>query len=123
MSLNLPLLNVTQKASGAIAAYRIVSLTAFGIVAQSTLKTQKYFGINGHVAVADAGDIGVNAAGIVPVEYGGNVAVDDALTSDGSGRAVRAIAVDNIIGTAVQAGALGTIGCVRIAPQNVIPAA
>jgi len=113
MSENMPLLTVTRKASGAIPPRRIVALTATAaLVILASTKLQTYEGVSGAITTAADGDVTVNMFGLVPVEYGGEVAVGDPLTADSVGRAVKAVDGNNIVGEAREAGSLGTIGTV-----------
>lgn len=79
-------------------------------------------GVSQQDAPAKAGrPCDVVALGVAPVEYGGNVAVGDPLTSDADGRAVKADPADGaqsrVVGFAAEAGDEGTIGSVSIAIQ------
>lgn len=110
-----PLLTVNRKASGAIAAYRIVNPTAAdGTVEQSNAAADKVQGVSGQLGAADGGRIDIHYAGIVPVTYGGAVTPGDPLTSDASGRAVVAVAGNKTIGTATEGGAADEIGAVLL---------
>ena len=114
----------------------IKNYTADGVIEKNRLVT---FGAEeGHMARAGVGDAligtsgirGAAAAGdridvyhdqIRPIEYGGVVAYGDPLTSDASGRAIVAAPGAGtsvpIIGHAMEAGKLGTIGSVLVQPS------
>lgn len=111
-------------AEGAIPAYRIVKFgAADGGVLISAAAADKHVGVNGRLAAAVAGDrIDITRTGIAEVEYGGNVAAGDLLTSDASGRAITATAAGaaniRIAGVAEVAGALGDIGSMLVQPGS-----
>jgi hypothetical protein len=114
-----PLLTLNKTASGAIAPYRIVKATAAdGVVAQAAAATDKMVGVSGQAGAADTERIDIEHAGVAPVEYGGNVAYGDPLTSDAQGRAVVAVLASRQIGIAQEAGDLGTIGSMLLAPAK-----
>lgn len=108
--------SINRKATAAIAAYRIVKPTANdGEVTQAAAATDKLVGVSGQVSVSAAGDrIDIMYAGVVPVEYGGDVANGDLLTADADGKAVVADDDERVIGTAMEKGDAGTIGSVFI---------
>ncbi|MET3461281.1 capsid cement protein [Variovorax atrisoli] len=116
------LFSKNYSAEGAIPAYRIFKFgAADGGILVGAAATDKLVGITGRIAAAVAGDrIDGVRLGIAEVEYGGNVAAGDPLTSDATGRAVVAApaAGSNVrlIGFAEVAGALGDIGSVFISP-------
>lgn len=116
------LLNKNYTAEGAIPAYRIVKFgAADGGVLLAAAGTDKLVGVNDRIAFTVAGDRGdVVRLGIAEVEYGGNVAAGDPLTSDAQGRAVVAApaagANVRVIGFAEVAGVLGDIGSLFISP-------
>jgi hypothetical protein len=111
-------------AEGAIPAYRIVKFgAADGGVLVSAAAADKHVGVNGRLAAALAGDrIDITRTGIAEVEYGGNVAAGDLLTSDASGRAIVATAAGaaniRIVGVAEVAGAVGDIGSMLVQPGS-----
>jgi hypothetical protein len=111
-------------AEGAIPAYRIVKFgAADGGVLVSAAAADKHVGVNGRLAAAVAGDrIDITRTGIAEVEYGGNVAAGDLLTSDASGRAIVATAAGaaniRIAGVAEVAGAVGDIGSMLVQPGS-----
>lgn len=111
-------------AEGAIPAYRIVKFgAADGGVLVSAAAADKHVGVNGRLAAAVAGDrIDIARTGIAEVEYGGNVAAGDLLTSDASGRAIVATAAGaaniRIVGVAEVAGAVGDIGSMLVQPGS-----
>jgi len=113
----------------------IKNFTADGIIEKRRLVT---FGSEeGHIAKAGVGDVllgstairGAEKAGarvdvcldlIREIEFGGAIAYGDPITSDAQGRAIKAApAADSsvpIIGRAMEAGKLGTIGRVLFQP-------
>ncbi len=109
-----PILEKEYLADGAVAAYRIVKPgSAEDDAAQATAVSEKLLGVSQHAAV-DNERVRVMEQGITKVEYGGNVAFGDPLTSDANGKAVAAApsaGVNNyIIGFARAAGVSGDIG-------------
>jgi len=113
MSQTYPILVPSRKASGAIPARRLVALTTTAaLVILASTKTQTYEGVSGAVATEADGEVAITSMGIVPVEYGGVVAVGDPLTSDSVGRAVKAVDGNNTAGVALEAGTIGTIGTI-----------
>lgn len=116
-----PLLEVNRTASGAVSPYRVVVPSGDGQVAQASAATDALSGVAGQLG-ADPGDrIDIHYAGIVPVEYGGAVAVGDRLTADANGRAIKATAGTNVIGIAQEAGSTGVFGSLLIAPGALAP--
>lgn len=113
-------LKKAYSAEAAIGAYRIVKFgAADGGVLVSAAAADKHIGVNDRLAAAVATDrVEVTRSGIAEVEYGGNVAAGDLLTSDASGRAVVAApaagANVRIVGVAEVAGVLGDIGSMQI---------
>lgn len=111
-------LTVTERASAAVAPYRIVKPAATeGQYGQSAAAADKLYGVStaeGADAALDPLDIAV--VGIAPVQYGAAVTQGDPLTSDANGRAIVGLTGNNIIGHAAESGALDEIGSVRIAP-------
>lgn len=113
-----PGLCLNRTASVAVNPYRIVKATTTdGVVAQSSAASDKHVAVSGHVGAALDERVDVYLSGVVPVEYGGNVADGDLLTSDASGRAIVATAGSRVIGVAQEKGDLGTIGSLLIAPS------
>ncbi|MCC7167815.1 MAG: DUF2190 family protein [Rhodospirillales bacterium] len=114
------LLTRNYTASGAIAARRIVKMTAVSTVAQAGAATDKLLGVSAELPAADGQRLDVHTHGIVEVDFGGNVSFGDQLTSDANGKAVvaqPAAGVNNrIVGFAEIDGASGDIGLVRLAP-------
>ncbi|MDV7340979.1 DUF2190 family protein [Terasakiella sp. A23] len=111
-----------RTADGAIPQNRIVKHgSADGNVALATTATDSFDGVSG-IRGADAqGDrIDIYKDGIRPLEYGGTVAAGDPLTSDATGRAIKAapVAGTNVrcIGFAEVSGVVGDIGDAHIVP-------
>jgi hypothetical protein len=116
--LNFQLLMVSKLLSGTGTKYRIVRETGTdNQVIVASAATQALCGVVGSLDIT-AGTVGdVCVSGITPVEYGGEVAAGDPLTSDAVGRAIKAIEGQNVIGVAQEAGALNTIGSLLVIPQ------
>ncbi len=119
-----PLLIKTKNAEGAITGRRIVKPgVADHSAAQGGASTDALNGINEHLDVAAGGRCDIIKAGIADVEYGGTVAYGDPLTSDATGRAVKAAPAAgvnaNTIGKAEIAGVVGDFGLVLIAPGTI----
>lgn len=112
----------TYNAGAAIAAHRIVAPNGTDLtVIQGAAATDKLIGIS-DLGADTAGDrVDIIISDIALVEYGGNVAEGDPLTSDADGKAVvanpAAGANVRIIGFAAVAGVANDIGSVRIAPS------
>lgn len=119
--MNNPLLTKAFNAGAAVAGYRIVKQSDDDTVVVGAAATDKLIGISNNLGAANADRVDVHMAGSVEVEYGGNVAVGDPLTSDGTGKAVAAApaagANARLIGVALKAGAAGDIGCCTISPS------
>lgn len=109
-----PLLTKTYTADGEVPQHRIVKATATGKVAVASAPTNALYGVSDELG-ADAGErVDVVVIGMADVEYGGPIAAGDQLTSDATGRAVKAGAAGQthrVIGTACVAGVTGDIGC------------
>lgn len=125
--MNIPGLITAKRASGAIAARRIVIHgSSDGLAAQAAGSTALLIGISTEIPAADGAVFDVIRSDLAPVEYGGNVTRGDALTADAQGRAVAATlppaATTWIIGFAELSGVAGDIGSVYIAPA-VLPVA
>lgn len=114
-----PTLNKNYTAEAAVKKHRIVKFgAADGQVLHADSSTAKSIGVSMELD-ADAGDrVDVTRTGMPEVEYGGNVAAGDLLTSDAEGRAVVAgpAAGTNarIVGIAECSGVLGDIGCIAL---------
>jgi len=111
----------TYTADGAIAAHRLCTFgAADGEAAQAAGGTTALRGVNGELAKADSERADVVLSGLADVEYGGNVAAGDPITSDSLGRAIKAVpaagAQLQCIGYAQVAGAVGEIGLVSVSP-------
>ncbi len=132
----------TFLADGAIAARRIVKAgSAAGEVAQATAVTEALIGVCVQPGgAADGGRCDICLSGVAEVDYGGNVAVGDFLTSDADGKAVAvtrhthtentagsytqnaataAAAARRSIGMAMVAGVSGDVGSVLLIPTHV----
>ena len=102
-----PLLHKNFVAGGAIAAFRIVRVSAADTVVQSASATEAHVGVNDDVAPLSGERCDIVMAGMCFVEAGAAFAVGARLTSDAQGRAVAAApaagANNSIIGMAVDA--------------------
>ncbi|MBN0734593.1 DUF2190 domain-containing protein, partial [Pseudomonas aeruginosa] len=84
--MNIPGLIAAKRASGAIAARRIVIHgSSDGLAAQAAGSTALLIGISTEIPAADGAVFDVIRSGLAPVEYGGNVTRGDALTADAQG--------------------------------------
>ena len=105
-------------AGAAILPFRIVkhgAADAFAI--QSAAATDASFGVSDSLGAAAANDpVDIIRGGIAEVIYGGTVTRGDPLTSDASGRAIKAATGNRIIGFAEVSGVVGDRGSVFIAP-------
>lgn len=105
-------------AGAAILPFRIVkhgAADAFAI--QSAAAGDASFGVSDSLGAAAANDpVDIIRGGIAEVIYGGTVTRGDPLTSDDSGRAIKAATGNRIIGFAEVSGVVGDRGSVFIAP-------
>ena len=105
-------------AGAAILPFRIVkhgAADAFAI--QSAAAGDASFGVSDSLGAAAANDpVDILRGGIAEVIYGGTVTRGDPLTSDDSGRAIKAATGNRIIGFAEVSGVVGDRGSVFIAP-------
>ena len=110
--------------NGAIAKFRIAGFgAAEGETAQAT-GDQPYLGVSAVRGAAASGDrIDICMDEIRDIEFGGNVAYGDWLTSDADGKAITAAPVAdaqmNVIGRAMTGGVDGSIGQVHVTPQQI----
>lgn len=105
-------------ASAALTPFTIVQHGATdGVAAPATAATQTLFGVVDSVGAAAANDpVDIVRGGIAEVLYGGTVTRGDPLTSNASGRAIKAATGNRIIGFAEVSGVTGDRGSVFIAP-------
>lgn len=121
--MNIPGLITARQASAAIAARRlIINGAGDGLAEQAVDGSALIIGVSTDVGAAAGDTFDVIRSGLVPVTYGGDVALGDRLTADANGRAVTAAAGDYFIGYAEEAGAEDEIGSAWIAPGQ-LPAA
>jgi hypothetical protein len=118
-----PLLHKNFLAGGAIAAFRIVRMSAADTVVQASAVGDALIGVNDGAAPLSGERCDIVMAGMCFVEAGAAFAVGARLTSDGQGRAVAAApnaGVNNsIIGIAVDAAqAAGDIVRMLISPHS-----
>lgn len=112
----MPTLKLNRTAEAAIAAYRIVTKgTTEKVDIQAAAVGNPLMGVNGAAAVVAGERFDCTVSGLAEVEYGGNVARGDKLTTDASGRAITTVvAGDRKLGIAWEDGDLGTIGSVLL---------
>lgn len=105
-------------AGAAILPFRIVkhgAADAFAI--QSAAAGDASFGVSDSLGAAAANDpVDIIRGGIAEVVYGGTVTRGDPLTSDSTGRGIKAATGNRIIGFAEVSGVVGDRGSVFIAP-------
>jgi len=106
-------------AGAAILPFRIVkhgAADAFAI--QAAAAGDASFGVSDSLGAAAANDpVDIIRGGIAEVVYGGTVTRGDPLTSDASGRAIKAATGNRVIGFAEVSGVVGDRGSVFIAPS------
>lgn len=115
-------LQKTFYADAAINANRIVKPGASDTqVVQGAAATDKLIGISDNLGQTVVGDtLDVILDGIALVKAGGTIAFGDLITSDATGQAVVTTTASNrIIGVAMEAGVVGDLVGVRIAPGSV----
>ncbi|HIE6155635.1 TPA: capsid cement protein [Pseudomonas aeruginosa] len=125
--MNIPGLTTAKRASGAVAARRIIIHGASdGLAAQAAGSTALLVGVSTDIPAADGAPFDVIRSGLALVEYGGAVTLGAPLTADAEGRAIAATlppaATTYIIGFAELSGVAGDIGSVHIA-SAVLPVA
>lgn len=113
----------TYTAGGTINEYAIVKFGANDREAlQAGAATDKFAGVAclPKGATASTGDsVDVIKIGIAHVVYGGTVARGDYLTADANGKAIVAVAGNNVIGTAEKSGVSGDLGAVHIQKSKI----
>lgn len=115
------LLNTNHVAQGAIAAYRLVKPgSAPHTLAQAAAATDALIGVMESVSPLDGERCDAIRCGIARVKFGGSVAAGDAITSDASGKGIKAVPAAGsnmrIIGFAEVAAVAGDVADVLIAP-------
>ena len=85
-----PLLTNTYTATTAVLGNRFVKYGATAGTAVTSAAGEASFGISDRMGADAGGILDVHELGEADVIYGGNIAVNDPLTSDGTGRAVKA---------------------------------
>lgn len=107
-------------AGAAVAAYRIVKFSADRTVIQGAAATDLSIGVSAELPADSGARVDVVRIGMPLVEYGGNVTRGDPLTSDASGKAVKAApaagAQARIIGYAEVTAVAGDIEVMTLAP-------
>lgn len=114
MALDHPLLPLSRTAGGAIAPYRFCKASTDGKVLQNDSATGAVQGVNGPNAQTSGEVFTMQCAGIVPIEYGGNVTNGNKLTSNADGKAVVATEGDDVFGRAMEDGDSGTHGSILL---------
>ncbi len=114
----------SQKCTAAIAA--AFTIAKFGAddntMSLATAATDALIGIFQHTTSAAGDAVRIMTSGISRVVYGDAVTRGDQLTSDGTGRAIKAtVAGQSIIGFATVSGVANDIGFCRIAPSVMNP--
>lgn len=105
-------------AGGAILPFRIVKHgAADGFAVQSAAAADASFGVSDSLGATAANDpCDIIRKGIAEVIYGGTVTRGDPLTSDATGRAIKAATGNRIIGFAEVSGVVNDRGSVDIQP-------
>ena len=116
-----PVLTRNFIAGAAITKRRIVKFDAADwTVIQATAVTEALIGVAAELDIASGARVDVHVAGIVEVEFGGNVTRGGLLTADADGKAVAAAPAqgvnNNVIGRAIVSGSAGDVGLVLLAP-------
>lgn len=105
-------------AETAVAANRILKFgSTDDYMVQSAAATDGLMGVSGNIAAAAGERVDVIKSGIADVLFGGTITRGDPLTSDANGKAVTAVAGQNVIGFAEVSGVSGDIGSVLISPR------
>lgn len=101
--------------------YRLVSLASDGQV-DPTGAGASAVGVlmNDPSSAGRAAEVAIG--GVVPVEFGGSVAIGADLASDANGKAVAATTGDQVIGVATESGGDGTVGSILFQPRGIVPA-
>ena len=116
------LLQKGYTATALIRANRLVAHgAADGTVVEATVSTAAIIGVQSELDCAANDRASVAMVGnIEEVVYGGNVARGDPLTSDGQGRAIKAVPAAGVnafcVGFAEVSGVVGDLGTVTISP-------
>lgn len=118
-----PVLTKAFNAGAAVAANRIVKHGADdGAAIQAAAATDKLLGVSTGITASTGERVDVIVVGLADVEYGGNVARGDLLTSDAQGRAITAApaagANVRVIGVAWVSGVSGDIGSALISQSS-----
>lgn len=119
-----PLLTKTFDTSAATDPYRLVKMTGEAEVGHATGVEDTIIGTTTEVGTDGAGERqDVHVAGVVEVEYGGNVSRGDYLTSDAAGKAVPPTPAagdnENVAGIALAGGVDGDIGAVLLMQSRI----
>lgn len=116
-----PTLTKNYASGAAIAAHRIVKWDSGDLaVVQAGAATDLAIGVSDLGCTASGDQLDIHRAGIVPVEYGGNITRGQKLVPDSNGKAVAAAPSTggnvHVIGIAEISGVSGDIGLMLIAP-------
>src|SRR5690606_10711226 len=97
-----PILTKAYDAGADVAGRRIVKFSTDTAVVQGAAATDALIGVSTSLSAESGERVDVIRVGIAEVDYGGNVTRGDPLTSDASGKAVKATAGSGVrvIGTA-----------------------
>ena len=116
---------VSRQAPAAVAPYSIVAFTAErGKVRQASADTDPLAGIADSMGAEASGMADVQVSLIADAKAGGALAAGDPVTSDASGRAVKAVkragVIVSVIGIAQEPAVLDDIVPVLIAPSLIV---
>lgn len=104
------------RADADVAPHRIVKPgTTDGSATLSVLESNPHIGVADSLGATAGQVFDVVAGGYATVEYGATVVRGDPLTSDSTGRAVKAtVAGSSLIGRAIVSGVVGDLGTVHV---------
>lgn len=105
---------ISLKAAEPITAYRLLTTDTDNELKTATGATKYIIGVSIEVDTKAEDACDTEISGIVPVEYGGSIAVGDPLTADVQGRAIKATQSGYIAGFATLSGTSGDIGSVHL---------
>ncbi len=119
-----PILQLNRTAGATINPYRLVTTgsTSSELDLQASGASSPLIGVNGNRAAEFGERFDCGVLGLYPVEYGGDVARGNKLTSDAQGRAVAVTPGSSaqVIGVAWEDGDEGTIGSVLISQFAIV---
>jgi hypothetical protein len=114
MALNFSLLKISRQCVALVNPFRFCEAGADGFASQANAATDKLQGISDQSGGPAGGRFELEVQGLVPIEYGGNVANGDFLRSDANGKAIVATAGQRYGAIAFEDGDDGTIGSALI---------